>query len=610
MIRTFVAARSAGLLWSSLLWRTIFAGLLFLQLPHISAQTYINGSQIRNPLTPVAALPTACTPYSTYFLTTTNSAYICTATNTLTPLSAVAGGPGPSSTSQLTDFAPSLSNGTVTIQPGRIRFTTSTCTNFTGTATAAVSAISGGSGIAKLYVSSTCALVMQYPNNLTITWTLTAMTAQPVATPTVPSDAWYIGDLNIGPSVVTAVTDKRAVINRDPIIAGTGVVVDCTLGPCLASVDAAVVPTLGGANAYTGMQDFSAASVTKPNRSVASDPNGSCANNSEVVLSTASGNSFSCLAGNWHAMGGSSGGGSSGGSSGAGSTSQLTDFAPSLASGSLTIQPGRIRFNTTSCTNFTSPATAAVSTMSGGAGVAKLYISSNCVLVMQYPNSLTINWTLAGMTAQAVLTPGVPSDAWYIGDINIGPSAITAVSENRSVIGVDPASGSGGGTTGGAIVSQYLTTGNPQVVSDAGDLIIVTSNTLPPLAVGACWDYETFFTANQSWWPKVKLWFGSGQNTGSDYSSGSSLASDTLTGQPSGNNPAAVWLRGQICNNNGVQNAQTATLFSQFYNNHGITSGAAGSMSQDTTATNLQIGISVSGAEGLRVQSFRVWLTQ
>src|ERR1043165_9852015 len=71
-----------------LLW-----GCCILQSPHGTAQTtIITGAQIRNPITPVAALPTTCKPYSTYFLTTTNTAYICTDTNILMPLTGSGGG--------------------------------------------------------------------------------------------------------------------------------------------------------------------------------------------------------------------------------------------------------------------------------------------------------------------------------------------------------------------------------------------------------------------------------------------------------------------------------------------------------------------------------------
>src|SRR5579863_2060726 len=70
----------------------LLGGLLFLRCPHVSAQTMISGAQIRNPFTPVSVLPTTCKPYSTYFLTTSNTPYICTATNTFTPIAGVAQG--------------------------------------------------------------------------------------------------------------------------------------------------------------------------------------------------------------------------------------------------------------------------------------------------------------------------------------------------------------------------------------------------------------------------------------------------------------------------------------------------------------------------------------
>jgi hypothetical protein len=207
------------------------------------------------------------------------------------------------------DFAPGVAGATLTVEPGNIRFGTLACTNLKSPATASVAALSGGNGIGKLYISSSCALVLQYPSSLAVTWTLTGVTAQPVANPTVPSDAWYVAEVKIGPSAITAVTDKRSIPGVDATKAGSGIVEDCTLGPCLISTDPAVVPTLGGVNVYTGSQDNTAATITKPSRTVSSDPSGSCPNTNEVILSTASGNLFSCLAGKWHATGGGSGGG-------------------------------------------------------------------------------------------------------------------------------------------------------------------------------------------------------------------------------------------------------------------------------------------------------------
>lgn len=62
----------------------VFLGYLTILGSPASAQ--ITGAQVKNPITPVAALPSTCKPYSTYYLTNTKTAYICTATDTLTPL--------------------------------------------------------------------------------------------------------------------------------------------------------------------------------------------------------------------------------------------------------------------------------------------------------------------------------------------------------------------------------------------------------------------------------------------------------------------------------------------------------------------------------------------
>jgi hypothetical protein len=81
---TFSASRNMRSLISVLL---LFACVLFQGLtPPMSAQTMLTGTQIRNPLTPVSVLPSTCTPYSIFFLTTTQTPYICSTINTLTPL--------------------------------------------------------------------------------------------------------------------------------------------------------------------------------------------------------------------------------------------------------------------------------------------------------------------------------------------------------------------------------------------------------------------------------------------------------------------------------------------------------------------------------------------
>jgi len=55
-------------------------------------------------------------------------------------------------------------------------------------------------------------------------------------------------------------------------MAGDGIIIDCTIGPCLISRDPAIVPDLGGYNAYTGSEDASNAAKTIPARLISADP--------------------------------------------------------------------------------------------------------------------------------------------------------------------------------------------------------------------------------------------------------------------------------------------------------------------------------------------------
>lgn len=218
---------------------------------------------------------------------------------------ATGGGGGASSALQLTDFLTS-GTSTVTIQPGNIRFGNQLCTNFTSNATISATITAGGPATAIIYVASSCALVMQYPSTVTATFSATGISTSAVGTPTLPKDAWWVANVAMGTSALTGVTDKRGVIGRDSVVPGTGILIDSSSGPYQVAVDTASVPLLGGSNVFTNVVDLTTSTTSKPNRTVGSDPAGSCTNSNEVVLSTVSGNSFSCLAGTWHAQGGSS----------------------------------------------------------------------------------------------------------------------------------------------------------------------------------------------------------------------------------------------------------------------------------------------------------------
>lgn len=192
-------------------------------------------------------------------------------------------------TLSLSDFTPTLVTGTATVQPGSIRFGVPRCAGLTGVGTASISSIStSGSttGTGKMYVSNTCTIVIQYPNYFTAVWSATGITAQPTVLPAIPIGAWWIADIGISSTAspsITSVTDKRSLIGVDGVVAGTGMIVDCTAGPCSLGIDTAVVPTLGGTNAFTGTQDFTAATIV-PTKPSAWPPNGKSSYNDTSFL--------------------------------------------------------------------------------------------------------------------------------------------------------------------------------------------------------------------------------------------------------------------------------------------------------------------------------------
>ena len=174
-----------------------------------------------------------------------------------------------------------------------------------------------------------------------------------------------------------------------------------------------------------------------------------------------------------------------------------------------------------------------------------------------------------------------------------------------------PASGGGGGGTG----SQFVATGGPLLVTDiaAGDTIVAATSALPAIPNGACWDYEAFILSNRNAGLfNMKVWLGPAMTVGSVYTSGSSVAAPGVSGY----NPGPIWLRGQVCNNNGSHTAQTGTIFANWSNNFSQATNYyySGSMSQDTSTTSLEMGVSVASnsgtVDGINVQSFRVWRTQ
>ena len=238
-----------GPYWRKLIEFFLLGSLIFLRLPHASAQTSITGAQIRNPLPPVAALPSTCKPYSVYYLTTNNTAYICTATNTFTALIAGSGG----------DSGLPPQTGT----PGYL-----------------------------------------FTNGTSVSW--------------------------------------------GNILAGGSGALDCVSTPGHCDVTS-IVPLKGSANTWTGYNDFHSGLLRLPESTIAGLPAASANTGREFMITDgASPCDTTTGGGSTRVLVQSTGttyvtpNCSTGGGSAATSTSQLTDFAPVIANGILTVQPGRI----------------------------------------------------------------------------------------------------------------------------------------------------------------------------------------------------------------------------------------------------------------------------
>jgi hypothetical protein len=234
-------------------------------------QVDFSGAPFTKPFKTGTALPPTCSVGEVFFKTDAvagANVFGCTTTNGWTVQSGLLG----ASSLGLTDFATTLIPNRVTVAPGRVKFNGFPCTNFIAAATATLNSGTGGPGVAELYVSDSCALVLEYPNSMVLNFTMSGITAQGVANPSVPATAFWIAELTITGGQFTVIADKRSVISQTAILAGTGIVIDCTLGPCLTSIDPAVVPQIGGTNAYTGSQDARNAATTFPARLVSSDP--------------------------------------------------------------------------------------------------------------------------------------------------------------------------------------------------------------------------------------------------------------------------------------------------------------------------------------------------
>jgi hypothetical protein len=110
----------------------------------------------------------------------------------------------------VTDFAPKLSGGSLSIQPGKIRYGSSVCQTLATAMAVTPTGGSGGPGTGKLYIDDTCTMVLAYPSSLSLTATASGVTLIPAAAPTVSADGYPVANVVIQNGTFIALTDTRA----------------------------------------------------------------------------------------------------------------------------------------------------------------------------------------------------------------------------------------------------------------------------------------------------------------------------------------------------------------------------------------------------------------
>lgn len=165
----------------------------------------------------------------------------------------------------INDLAVSAAANVATVEGGRIRFGEQAYTLATSTFTFS------GSGSARVFVTSGGNLFCQGTTGLSAiaSGSGTFVTA-PAAS--YPAGSVPVASLTVTGGIVTVDADDRVFISQNPVMAGLGIAVSQAAGLASVAVDTAVIPTLAGANAWIGENNFGTATRTFPSRMVTADP--------------------------------------------------------------------------------------------------------------------------------------------------------------------------------------------------------------------------------------------------------------------------------------------------------------------------------------------------
>lgn len=302
-----------------------------------SKQVDFSSAPSTRPAKTGTALPAVCAVGELFFRTNATpgqNLFGCTATNTWIQLSGGGGGGG--TTTAWNDMRVTrVSNTQLTIgdtcslsTPCLIRFG-STIISIQGPITATITA-GTGTGLARVYVTEAGVVLVDHSLSAGLTVTCTAgCNTQQTVVPVFPPNSVPLGEVVVTAGAWTSVADMRAALHNRAMAAGQGIVITEAAGVATVEIDTADVARLGGANDWTGANDFGTASVFRVRNGAGLPAGGECnavAHVGRIYVrndASAGGSSFYVCANTaagtyaWELIGGSGGGGGGGGGSSA-----------------------------------------------------------------------------------------------------------------------------------------------------------------------------------------------------------------------------------------------------------------------------------------------------
>jgi hypothetical protein len=117
-----------------------------------------------------------------------------------------------------------------------------------------------GNGTAYIYGNSSGTFTAEIPaaSGVIAKWITGSGVVNQVTTPAFSADVVPLGSITLSSGAWSTVTDQRRFSSARSVTAGTGI----SVSGGAVSIDTATVPQLGGANTWTGANDFAAATVT------------------------------------------------------------------------------------------------------------------------------------------------------------------------------------------------------------------------------------------------------------------------------------------------------------------------------------------------------------